>query len=371
MYTGIQFANNASTQLAQACTASDTTLTVGENATAAFPKINSVSDYFMLTLADTNGHYEIVKCTAKTETTFTVVRAQEGTTARPYPTGALLENRLTAAGIVHIAEDASTTKPHVSETGEYGTATTLVYGHAKISDNFESGDQALAGTLLSPFGFQQAVARLQGLKETKLFTTSTTWIVPETGTYKITCVGGGGKGGNGQDGYFTQQCFYRSTDWGNEYSDSNNGGYGGAGGGAGQTITSTLSLTKGTVIQITIGAANGGTTKFGTQITALGGGNGGLGSAVGTSYGSAATAGAAGQFCECATWDTQFRAMGGAGGKGGTSIDGTYGNGGTGGNGGSCGITWSDAPYILPGSVGANGVQGCVTIQMLSEVNNG
>lgn len=362
MYTGIQFANNASTQLAQACTASDTTLTVGENATAAFPKINSVGDYFTLTLADTKGNYEVVKCTAKTETTFTVVRAQEGTTARPYPIGALLENRLTAAGIVHIAEDASTTKAHVSETGEYGMSSALVYSHAKISDDFESGHQALTGVMLSPYGFQQAITRLQGLKETKLITASTSWTVPETGTYKVTCVGAGGKGGTGQDGYFTQQCLYRSTDWGNEYSDSSNGGYGGAGGGAGQTITSTLSLTKGTVIQITIGAANGGTTKFGTQITALGGGNGGLGSAVGVSYGSAATAGSPGGYYECAVNKTG-REPGGAGGRGGISIEGTYGNGGYGGAGGECGVTRSPAPEITAGLPGTSGIQGCVKIQ--------
>lgn len=127
-------------------------------------------------------------------------------------------------------------------------------------------------------------------------------------------------------------------------------GGGAGGGGAGQTITKSIALTKGTVIPMVVGAA-GGATSFGTHATALAGsvgnnggnascvhtsfydcgtsGGPGGGGAGGYSYGSAAGNGAAGT--GTAAYATYY---GGTGGKGGVSIEGTYGNGGKGSDGG-------------------------------------
>ena len=113
MYTGIKFTNNASTQLSKSISASDTVLTVGDNVASIFPKLEP-GDYFILTLADTKKQREVVKCTSRTDSTFTVERAQEGTVARPFAVGTLLELRLTAESIVKVTDDASTVKPHAS-----------------------------------------------------------------------------------------------------------------------------------------------------------------------------------------------------------------------------------------------------------------
>jgi hypothetical protein len=50
-------------------------------------------------LTDSSNNLEIVKVTARAADNFTVVRGQEGTTARSYAAGDLLELRVTAAGL--------------------------------------------------------------------------------------------------------------------------------------------------------------------------------------------------------------------------------------------------------------------------------
>lgn len=366
MYTGIQYTNNASTQLAEPCSETSTVLVVNNNATSIFPKLQNSSDYFTLTLADTNGNVEIVKCIDKTDTTFTVVRAQEGTVAKAFPSGSLVENRLTAFGLNSVSEDASKVKYHVSENAEeYGHATALTYSHAKITDNFESGYEAVDGVLLSPIGFTLAVNRLLSVPEVTTFTTSGTWVVPETGTYTVTAVGGGGKGGTGGNGYAS--CVV--------YSESNcsctnlGGGGGGGGGGAGETIITTVSLTKGTSITISIGAPNGGNTTFSTLVTARGGSMGGTGGTAptggtggtgGVSYGTAPDSGHVGYSVN----ETGYAAYGGTGGTGGNSLYGTYGIGGTGGTGGTGSYDVSSCTNTSSaGSVGTNGIQGFLKIQ--------
>ena len=366
MYTGIKFTNNASTQISKPLSALDTTITVSNNTAAVFPKLLD-GDYCILTLVDANGQYEVVKCTSRTDSEFTVTRAQEGTVAKAFPVGSLLELRLTSGSIIKVADDASVVKVHAnSNVSDVGAATAQVYGHVKVSDDFESGEQALDSTVCSPYAIQQAVTRLQGLKQELIFTTSTTWTVPETGTYKVTCVGGGGTGGTGGSSYVhvnNDDCGYGYTGivcW------SLSSGGGGGGGGAGQIIVKTLTLTKGTAITIVVGAA-GGATTFGSYVTALAGyrgSNGGspTGGAGGYSYGSTAVTGSSGVFRQGLTVGID-NVYGGAGGTGGVSLDGTYGNGGKGGTGAV--VYFHDATTYTStsGSLGAPGVQGCVKIQ--------
>lgn len=113
-----QFANNAATLLASGITNVATSLTVTTGAGTLFPSLSG-AQFFYCTLEDTAGLVrEIVKVTARSGDTFTIVRAQEGTTASAFSTGAKVEMRLTAAGINNIAgpNDGTTTSSATTVT---------------------------------------------------------------------------------------------------------------------------------------------------------------------------------------------------------------------------------------------------------------
>jgi len=86
------YANNATTTLFSDIGTSDTALTVVS--IANFPVIVNIGDYFYATLADArNDTWEIVKVTATSGTNFTVVRAQDNTTANTWASGSVFEMR--------------------------------------------------------------------------------------------------------------------------------------------------------------------------------------------------------------------------------------------------------------------------------------
>lgn len=135
---------------------------------------------------------------------------------------------------------------------------------------------------------------------------NSTFTVPKSGNYLVTCIGGGGGGG--------------STYW---YNYSSYYGYikTSGGGGSGNVNTKTVSLAKNSTITITIGAggalsSTGGTTAFGSYVSATGGscgtnaGSGGAGSG-----GSGFNSGKPG-VSDSSKYST-LNEIGGAGGKGG------------------------------------------------------
>ena len=94
----ILFTNNAKTLV-------DTTLLIGTLSVVVdnaddFPSPTG-GQYFYATIQNPadDTDFEIVKCTAKSGTTITIQRAQEGTSAAEWATGSLFELRLTAGGI--------------------------------------------------------------------------------------------------------------------------------------------------------------------------------------------------------------------------------------------------------------------------------
>ena len=164
------------------------------------------------------------------------------------------------------------------------------------------------------------------------------------------------------------------------------GGYKGGGGGAGGLLTSTASLTPGTVYSIVIGAGGaGGTAVQGTSgqnstalsLTAIGGGGGGAyavssngvsgGSGGGGGYNAAGSTGGSGtngQGFAGGTGDSANYAAGGGGGA--SAVGANYGSnvGGAGGAGSSSSITGSAVTYAGGGggdgyySGGAGGAGG-------------
>jgi hypothetical protein len=97
----ILFANNAATTLATAISTVTTSLVVTSGGGALFPNPGN-NQYFLATLSPaTPGAQpqEIVRVTARSTDTFTVTRAQEGTTALSWGTGTIVQNLLTAATV--------------------------------------------------------------------------------------------------------------------------------------------------------------------------------------------------------------------------------------------------------------------------------
>lgn len=90
----VLYSNNASTTLSATITSSATSLAVASGKGALFPAITG-SDYFYITLVNTAGAIEIMKVTARSTDTFTVVRGQDGTTAVGWAAGDRVELRFT------------------------------------------------------------------------------------------------------------------------------------------------------------------------------------------------------------------------------------------------------------------------------------
>jgi len=93
---GLKVTNNAFGTLNAGINSSATSIVLTAGQGARFPTL-SAGDYFYATLIDTSNNLEIVKVTARSTDTMTVVRGQDNTTARAYSTNDRFELRPTAA----------------------------------------------------------------------------------------------------------------------------------------------------------------------------------------------------------------------------------------------------------------------------------
>ena len=104
----ILFTNNAATVLSAGILAGDLSLTVTAGTGALFPS-PTAGQYFYCTLSNTSGSViEIVKVTARSTDTFTIVRAQDNTTASAFSAGDKVELRVTAADLENFGQLNST-----------------------------------------------------------------------------------------------------------------------------------------------------------------------------------------------------------------------------------------------------------------------
>ena len=101
----IQFSNLASTSLASGVSSSATSVSV--TSASLFPSLGG-SDYFYATLSAGTGS-EIVKVTAISGTTFTVIRGQDGTTAVSHSAGVDCALRVTAAALEDLRDATALT----------------------------------------------------------------------------------------------------------------------------------------------------------------------------------------------------------------------------------------------------------------------
>jgi hypothetical protein len=92
----VKVTNNAASALSANITNSETTIALATGQGDRFPTLGA-GDYFYATIIDTAGQLEIVKVTARTGDSLTVVRGQDGTTAKAFSTNDRFELRPTAA----------------------------------------------------------------------------------------------------------------------------------------------------------------------------------------------------------------------------------------------------------------------------------
>ena len=119
----VKFANNVSTTLSSAINATQTPISVAD--ASGLPTLSS-GDYVYLTIdTDTaSPTLEVVKVTAISSNSLTVVRGQDGTTASSFSSGTKVELRVTAAALDDISSAADTES--VSIDGDTMTGVRLV-----------------------------------------------------------------------------------------------------------------------------------------------------------------------------------------------------------------------------------------------------
>jgi hypothetical protein len=110
--------NNASSTLATAISASDTGIVVADG--SKFPSLGA-GYYFYATLVSSGGTIEVVKVTARVGNSLTVVRAQDGSSAASFASGALLEMRVNAASVQDAIDGVTTTPANDQFTGNGST----------------------------------------------------------------------------------------------------------------------------------------------------------------------------------------------------------------------------------------------------------
>jgi hypothetical protein len=103
------FANNAVSTLASGITNVATTLFVQPGDGALFPS-PAAGQRFPLTLEDASGNIEVVHCTARSSDTFTIVRAQEGTSGLAFLADDRVELRVTKELLEHFAQKDDNTQ---------------------------------------------------------------------------------------------------------------------------------------------------------------------------------------------------------------------------------------------------------------------
>lgn len=117
---GMKFANNATTTLASGINSSVTSLTVATGTGSLFPTLGA-GDYFYCTLSNVVGGIEIVKVTARSTDTFTIVRGQDNTTATSWNSGDKVELRLVAASLNDFPKDDEANTFTARQTHSVGT----------------------------------------------------------------------------------------------------------------------------------------------------------------------------------------------------------------------------------------------------------
>ena len=143
----IKFSNLASTTLASGV--SDTATSLSVTSASSFPSLGG-SDYFYASIGRGSGS-EIVKVTALTGTTLTVVRGQDDTTAISHASGVEFALRVTAASLNDLSTQADTESVSIAGdtmTGALTVPALDITGNTTTSGTIDGRDVATDGTKL-------------------------------------------------------------------------------------------------------------------------------------------------------------------------------------------------------------------------------
>jgi len=234
--------NNTYGTLSASISDSATTLTLNSGEGARFPALGA-GDYFYATLVDTSNNLEIIKVTARSVDSMTIVRGQDGTTARAYGLNDRLELRPVAA-LFNEKADVSTVE-------------------AQLADKLDYVAPGASGNVLTSTGsgWESQALDIGAIgSSVVVFESSGTWSAPSGITRALVmCVGGGG-GAGGSLGIYV----------------------GGIGGNGGFALVAVTGLSGS--VSITVGSAGNGayrasgaagtTSSFGSYVTCGGGGGG-------------------------------------------------------------------------------------------------
>lgn len=318
----VKVTNNATSTLAANIDTDDTTLSIQTGDASKFPTLG-VGDWCPLTVIDSGGNMEIMKVTARSSAVLTVVRGQEGTTAKNFTAGAHISVRLTAATLEPALREATTllaglqsavdkakldgiddgataneSDAHLldrdNHTGTQGIETidglSAALASKATSEQGSKADSAVQPDDLAVVAFSGSYDDLidkpaNGHASKQIFRSSGTWNKP-AGLVKIvvTVMGGGGGGGGAN----------RS---GGIQVDAQDGAA------AGLSIKTILAASLASTVTVTVGAGgsggssgakggDGGTSSFGAHCSA-GGGIGGQGNSNGVLNGADPIAGGA------------------------------------------------------------------------------
>lgn len=98
----VLFTNNAATTLGSSILIGDLSMTVATGTGSLFPA--TTSGFFYVALVNSSNQIEFVKVTARSSDTFTIVRAQGGSTARAYTAGDKVELRLISSALENFVQ---------------------------------------------------------------------------------------------------------------------------------------------------------------------------------------------------------------------------------------------------------------------------
>jgi hypothetical protein len=157
------FTNNASTTLASGINSSVTSLTVAAGTGALFPTLAG-SEYFYTTLSNIAGTIiEIVKVTARSTDTFTIVRAQDNTAAASFIAGDKVELRLTAADLQNFPQLDSTNTFAQIQTFTSGVSLGVDLPVAEGGTGASTADTARNNLVAARSGSNTDITSLSGL----------------------------------------------------------------------------------------------------------------------------------------------------------------------------------------------------------------
>lgn len=131
------FANNATSTLAAAIVAADTSLTLATGEGALFPS-PSGGDFFDLTLTQDGNEtsWEVVKCTARSGDALTVERGVYGFTAADWASGSMAELRIHKSILDSVAKKDEAQNYSAAQRGVIAT---LTYG-ATVTPSFKDAN---------------------------------------------------------------------------------------------------------------------------------------------------------------------------------------------------------------------------------------